>query len=212
MIGRVHHLNDDRLVECYFEAVTGEDVPPPEIEHLTDCTSCRERYAELTELMEGIRSEADAESDELFTADRLRHQQDQILRRLEHLNRPARIISFPGRVTRHISGNARVAPRWLAAAAAAGLFVGVAVGGMFLQPGLRRSLPVMHVAARPTAVARATPAPAARVANPVPVTDTFDDDVFLQELEFALARPHTRELQPFDALTPHVREIGSQVR
>jgi hypothetical protein len=36
--------------------------------------------------------------------------------------------------------------------------------------------------------------------------------VFLQELEFALARPHTRELQPFDALTPHVREIGSQVR
>ncbi len=61
-------------------------------------------------------------------------------------------------------------------------------------------------------MARATPAPAARVANPVPVTDTFDDDVFLQELEFALARPHTRELQPFDALTPHVREIGSQVR
>ena len=43
---------------------------------------------------------------------------------------------------------------------------------MFLQPGLRRSLPVMHVAARPTAVARATPAPAVRVANPVPVTDT----------------------------------------
>ena len=46
----------------------------------------------------------------------------------------------------------------------------------------------------------------------MPVTDTFDDDVFLPELEFALARPHTRELQPFDALTPHVREIGSQVR
>ena len=43
MIGRLHHLNDDRLVECYFEAVAGEAVPPPEIEHLTDCASCRDR-------------------------------------------------------------------------------------------------------------------------------------------------------------------------
>jgi hypothetical protein len=39
-----------------------------------------------------------------------------------------------------------------------------------------------------------------------------DDDTFLTELEFALQRPHTRELQPFDVLTPHAREIRSRVR
>jgi len=33
------------------------------------------------------------------------------------------------------------------------------------------------------------------------------DDAFLSDLEIALERPHTRELQAFDALTPHVREI-----
>jgi hypothetical protein len=34
-----------------------------------------------------------------------------------------------------------------------------------------------------------------------------DDDEFLGELEVALARPHTRELLAYDALTPHVRDI-----
>ena len=56
------------------------------------------------------------------------------------------------------------------------------------------------------------PAPAVLVNAPAPVIDAFDDDVFLRELEFALERPHTQELQPFDALTPHVREIGNRVR
>ena len=37
--------------------------------------------------------------------------------------------------------------------------------------------------------------------------DTASDDAFLSELELALDRPHTRELQAFDTFTPHVREI-----
>jgi hypothetical protein len=36
------------------------------------------------------------------------------------------------------------------------------------------------------------------------------DSAFLSDLELALERPHTRELQAFDALTPHVREIRDQ--
>jgi len=36
------------------------------------------------------------------------------------------------------------------------------------------------------------------------------DEAFLSDLEVALERPHTRELQAFDALTPHVREISDQ--
>jgi hypothetical protein len=46
------------------------------------------------------------------------------------------------------------------------------------------------------------------VTTPATDADPLDDEAFLLELEFALARPHTHELQPFDALTPHVREVG----
>ena len=76
-----------------------------------------------------------------------------------------------------------------------------------MQPGLR-SAPPMRVANTPSA-ARLAPSPAVLVNTPASVaTDSIDDDAFLMQLEFALERPHTQELQPFDALTPHVREIG----
>ena len=90
------------------------------------------------------------------------------------------------------------APRWVAAAAAAGLFVGVAVGASY------------RFGARPRGVeqtlARQTPI-AARSVNP---TQVSADDAFLSDLEVALERPHTRELLAFDALTPHVREVTTR--
>ena len=101
-----------------------------------------------------------------------------------------------------------MAPRWLAAAAAAGLFVGVAVSGTILHPGLQRSVAPMRVAGNPTASARLAPSPGVLINAPSNVIDSIDDDAFLMQLEFALERPHTQELQPFDALTPHVREVG----
>jgi hypothetical protein len=198
------HLNDDRLFDCYVTARAGEPLDPPAAEHLEECLDCGVRYDALVALMDGVREEADAELDELFPAERLAAQQEQILRRLEHVHRSARVISFPGRdpsASGHTS--VRVAPRWLAAAAAAGLFIGVAVGG-FLGPARFR-----HGTTRPMQVASGagsvvTPTPAVRVNSTAP--ETPDDDTFLMELELALARPHTRELLPLDALTPHVRD------
>ena len=38
------------------------------------------------------------------------------------------------------------------------------------------------------------------------------DDAFLSDLDVALERPRTRELLPFDALTPHVREVSGIIR
>jgi len=208
MIGRSPHLHDDHLVECYFADRRGEALDPPSAEHLADCESCGSRYVELSTFLNDVRTEADAETDGIFTSDRLRHQQEHILRRLEHASRSARVISFPGQSPHEIAGAAgQIGPRWLAAAAAAGLFVGVAVGGTIVQPGLR-SAPPMRVANTPSA-ARQAPSPAVLVNTPASVaTDSIDDDAFLMQLEFALERPHTQELQPFDALTPHVREIG----
>jgi hypothetical protein len=66
----------------------------------------------------------------------------------------------------------------------------------------------MHVANNATAAARLAPSATVLVNAPANVSDSIDDDAFLMQLEFALERPHTQELQPFDALTPHVRPVG----
>jgi hypothetical protein len=56
------------------------------------------------------------------------------------------------------------------------------------------------------------PPPVVVVSSPPQAVEPIDDDRFLRELEVALERPHTRELLPIDAWTPHVREIGSRLR
>ena len=210
-MGRSAHLHDDRLFECYLAARAGEAVDPRAADHLVQCLDRAARYDALVDLLDAVRDEADAEVDELFPAERLHNQQQQILRRLEQVHRSARVISFPGR---EISANGhtsvRVAPRWLAAAAAAGLFIGVALGGILGPDRFHRSsVARMQVAsspalaARPASTARPASASAVRVSS---TPDTPDDDAFLVDLEMALARPHTRELLPLDAMTPHVRD------
>jgi hypothetical protein len=127
-------------------------------------------------------------------------------------------------MSRQMAVATRVAPRWLAAAAAAGLFVGVAVGGMLFDSSgtaptqttlLARTKPVRRMTpppvrvTSPASVAEPQPAPPAPPAQPQKATT--DDDTFLSELENALQyRP--RELQPYDALTPHVRDVSAQLR
>jgi len=205
------HLKDDHLFECYLAARTGEELDPRAAEHLADCGECVDRYDEVVAFMNTTRQEADAETDTEFTAERLLVQQQQILRRLEHVHRSARVITFPGRDTLSGSRSAgRLTPRWLAAAAAAGLFIGVAVGGYFAPERFHRSV-AQVVADRPMAVQQRPAAPAAVRVNAAQ-EDPPDDDAFLIELELALARPHTRELQSFDAMTPHVRDVNNQER
>ena len=210
MIVHASHLKDDHLFECYFAARAGEPLDPRMVEHLGDCAACEARYDEFREFMDGVREDAEADTDAMFTDERLRVQQQQILQRLQHVQRSARVITFPGREAAAISGHAtvRVAPRWLAAAAAACLCVGAGLG-VWVGPG------------RPAWTSRPAPAavvqgPAAVVASPAVLVSTAkaaaDDDAFLMELELALAAPHTRELQSFDALTPHVRDIENRER
>ena len=211
MIVHSGHLKDEHLFECYLATRTGEELDPRAAEHLADCDQCVARYDEVVAFMDTTRQAADAETDAEFTAERLLVQQQQILRRLEHVHRSARVITFPGRDT--LSGSrtvGRLTPRWLAAAAAAGLFIGVAVGGYFAPERFHRSVARQVAAERPMTVQQRPAAPAAVRVNTA--LEDPDDDAFLMELELALARPHTRELQPFDAMTPHVRDINNQER
>ena len=130
---RARHLQEDCLFECYLAEQGGEPIEPTAAEHLTDCAECRARYVDLRSFMDGLRTEVDAELDEVFPAERLRAQQQQIARRLEHLAHPARVITFPGHPPdQHAAASrSRVAPRWLGAAAAAGLFLGIGLGTFF---------------------------------------------------------------------------------
>jgi hypothetical protein len=206
------HLQDDKLFDCYLLERSGEPIDPPTAEHLTDCTTCGGRYTELIRFMDGLRADGQAEADEIFTPERLRAQHQQIARRLERVGREARIISFPGQlVRRSISASTtRIAPRWIAAAAAAGLFIGVALGASYewnaIASSAHRSHQLMTRAAD-TRSARTTTPVATRGSNQ---PDVATDDAFLSDLDVALERPHTRELVAFDAFTPHVREIQDQ--
>ena len=201
MIGRAHHLRDDRLFECYLAELEGSPVDPLAAEHLAGCPACSARFGELVQFMDGLRAEADADTDAIFTPERLRIQQQQIIHRLGHLGHAARVISFPGRlIGRRMAHTAsRITPRWAVAAAAAGLVVGVGVGTLFAPAP--RPVPA---AIAPTPIAP----PVATLSEPPPVSD---DATFLSELEMALSGPRNRELLPFDALTPRVQAISSQL-
>jgi hypothetical protein len=202
-MNRAHHLQDERLFDCYLAVQSGELLDPPVAEHLTDCTDCGERYAAMTQFLETLSEDAADEADAIFTPERLRTQQQQIARRLDHLGHPARVIPFPGRpVSHHINASApRSARRWVAAAAAAGLFIGVGTG-LFLDWETRGGASER----RARTIARQThlEAPASVVLRP---ESSAVDEAFLAEIEVAGDRPRTRELVAFDALTPHVREV-----
>lgn len=201
-MNRARHLQERRLFESYLAVRSGERLDPPIADHLTDCPQCSRRYAELTEFMEALSVAATHEVDAIFTPERLRLQQQQIARRLEHVGHPARVISFPGRATaRRIGAVApRLARRWVAASLAAGLFIGVGTG-IFLDWqasrafGRRRPVATQAVITEPSLVDMT-------LADP-----SEGDEAFLSEIEVAGQRPRIRELLAVDALTPHAREI-----
>jgi hypothetical protein len=205
---RARHLHEERLYECYLAIKSGEGVDPPLAEHLTDCDECGERYAKLTQFLEGLTLEAAAEADAIFTPERLRAQQQHILRRIEHLGHPARVISFPSRTaSRHFPASApRSLRRWVAAAAAAGLFVGVGTG-LFLDWEAGRGGRIRRPAALVQQTAFAAPPAPIQIAGPSAI-DIEADEAFLSEIEVAGQRPRISELLAVDALTPHVREVS----
>jgi hypothetical protein len=204
------HLQEDRLFDCYIAARDGEALDPPVAEHLTDCTDCGARFADLSTFMDGLSLDAEIEADAVFSPERLRQQQLQISRRIEHLGHAARVISFPDRTGGHrfSPSTHRSVRRLVAAAAAAGLFVGVGTGLLLdreARHGSNRRAPlVAHTATYSPTDTHLQPGVVEFVHPDAP--DSAED--FLSELELAGERPRIRELTAVDALTPHVREVN----
>ena len=186
------HLDEAALVSLWTDASLGDG--PLAHPHLERCTACRNRFAELASWLETIRDEAVAEADEQFSPERLAAQNAQIFRRLEAAERPARVIAFPS-FSQPLTSRTSHVSRWIAAAAAAGLIVGVGVGQLM---DLRHSLtPRIPIDARPAATAP----PVAQVSTGLLPQPGHREELFLSELDASISRAPA-ELRALDAFTP----------
>ena len=190
------HLDDAALAELWTNAVA-DGADSVEHPHLATCAECRVRYASFDAWMEGVRAEALAEADDVFTTERLKAQQAHIFRRLEAAEQPTRIIAFP----KASAAAHRPSPfrRWVAGAAAAGLVAGIGLGQVFH---------IGRLAPTPTDIPTESfvaDAGRARGANPAIVPAVFNEELALRELDEA-AVPRYDALRAYDTFTPRAAD------
>lgn len=180
------HLSEAALVDAWNTGIRPG--------HLDHCDICAERALEVSHWLQDVQALGRAEADLVFTPERLNAQRGQILQRLEQLDRPAKVISFPARrprVTESGDGR-RISPAWLAAAAAAGLAIGV------VSVELSHGLGIGTVKAPQIATAPAVP----QTIDGATATDAsmlFDDPYSKTQLG--------PSLDALDELTPRLVEV-----
>lgn len=189
MLKRHRHLSDDRLIELCLE---GADARVPD-----GCSVCEQRHAELVTLLAEVDAAVIREADTAFSDERLARQRARILQRLGQDGRPGRVIAFPGHLHDAPVIRPRTGTRWIAAAAAAGLLIGLIAGHMTRD----LQAPITH---RATGAPLATDAgqPALRA-----VATTLSEDEFLGEVEMAADSPGATELRSLHDLTPRAWEV-----
>lgn len=191
------HLDDEQFARIW---TTGGGHP-----HLEGCATCRARFEDFDRWIIGVGEELRAEADRAITRERLGVQQAQIARRLEMLERPARVLAFPKAARAVISGHSHVR-RWVTVAAAAGLIAGVGLGQILdlhrsFDTAATRTAPVTHLASSTTRTETLRP----------PAVLTPNDAEILSDAE-AFARPRVAALVPLEDLTPHARDLAERSR
>jgi hypothetical protein len=187
------HLSDRQFADLWASSPSGVMSHP----HVDACAECRRRYVAFQAWVDGIGESLRVEADEAFPADRLAIQQAQIARRLESLERPARVIAFPKAARAVISGNSH-ARRWVTVAAAAGLIAGVGLGQVFQLPNGIRPHPVVSTAHL------TAPDTEKRAKELAPVSSSINDEELLSE---SYMRPRVSTLSALDDMTPHARDL-----
>ena len=188
-LGR-RHLSDDQFARLW---ASGDRHP-----HLDACADCRARYAAFDGWLLDVGDTLRAEADDAFPAERLAVQQAQIARRLETLERPARVIVFPKAARAVISGHSHVR-RWVTVAAAASLIAGFGLGQVMpLRTAIRNTTATM---APPPNLTKADTKAIAESLTPSPASPG-DEDL----LSDAFARPRVSTLSALDEMTPHARD------
>lgn len=192
------HLSQERLLELTMRTLAPGNALADAVadDHLSACEMCRVRATELAQMLDDVTGVANAQADAEFTDDRLARQQARILQRIEQDGRPARLIAFPaGQPQAPSLVRARPASRWVAAAAVAGLVVGLLTGQ--LLPVGQSASPAPRMVSNESESGMALRA----------VSTSLSDDEFLGEVEAAgsLGPP---ALRPLDALTPRAWEVA----
>jgi hypothetical protein len=193
-LGRRRHLDDIAFSELWSAATAGghDTIAVSNSAHLESCAACRARYEAFAEWFADARVEAIAAAGEAFPAERLAAQQSHILRRLEALERPARVIAFP-KYAQPVTTTRSGPQRWIAAAAAAGLIIGLGAGELL---DLGRSARL-----RPAADNQPLPRPAHSSVQPISANS---DDALLYDADLS---PRVEALQALDAITPRPRDL-----
>ena len=187
------HLSDDRLIEVSLD----RSPSVTEREHLGACSVCAARRADLSQLLVATTSAAVAEADAVFTPERLARQKTRILQRLEQEGRPGKVVTFPaGHMHQTRPLRARPGMRWVAGAAAAGLFIGMLAG---------HYAPMLRQGARQSSFAPASP----EAVTVQSVSTTMSEEEFLGRLEMASDGTGGTTLQPLHDLTPLAWEVSA---
>jgi hypothetical protein len=195
------HLDDTAIAEIW-SAAAAEGATPAH-PHLRSCAHCRTRFAAFVGWLDELRDGAHAEADAAFPPERLAAQQAQILRRLEALERPARVIAFP-RLPRPAGVARPFTQRWVATAAAAGLVIGLATGQII---DLRRAWSPEGVGrGAETTLAQSSTGRASGV-QPVSASHLEDEALFYGEVDASARTVRYGPLQLFDDVTPRARDL-----
>jgi hypothetical protein len=199
---RTHgHLSDDRL----FEVCLDRALDAREQQHLDGCADCEGRRAGIEQLLTDFNEHAASDTDDVFPSDRLLRQQARILSRIDHEGRPGRVIAFPAVQTHQpVTFRDRPGMRWVAAAAAVGLVIGVVAG--HLAHDLRATPSQLTQTAAAAPRPQEIPEPATLRA----VSTTLTEEEFLGQLEAALQGTGGMALRPLDDLTPRVWEVTAR--
>jgi len=186
------HLTDDRLIAACLDSV-------PQAGWLEECAVCEERRAALAAMLAEIGETARAEADAAFPADRLARQCARILHRLDQHGRHGRVIAFPVHANEPRILRTRLASRWVAGAAAAGLAIGLLGGYLARNASEQRDLSVGRFSV--TAVPRDGAAGIVKV--PLPISD----DEFLGQIDLVADGPGATSLRSLHDLTPAAWDV-----
>lgn len=201
-LGLNRHITDADLMAVWADTHLGEPPQTAAGAHVRGCSACRARLTSLSSWLDGLRTDARQEADEAFPRERLAIQQGQILRRLEAMERPARVLAFP-RFAKAISARDAGRQRWIAAAAVAGLVVGIGLGQTF-QFGNSTS---------PDTQVRGVPLPVERAARGgvglTPISAGSDEMFLYPESSLSVERI-PESLRSLHEITPSARDYGGR--
>lgn len=209
------HLDENALIRRYL-ADRGLEVlnraDEPLLRHLAQCAPCQARYRTACSALDEGRELSIEHADAAFAPDRLARQRERIMRRVEAHAHGPRILPFPATAPADRAPfHTRVVMRWAAAAAVAGLVVGLGAG-RFLRFEDVTNWAVRHARADATAGRPSSPrpTPVLRAVGPAPVL--AGDDDFLSQVDLAVSEPHTAELRAIYAFTLQERDVPGPLK